>query len=89
MPNTRHNETAPPVRIAPHLKIAPRFKLRARSGGYNADGAFFDALERQWRLKHVCALDPYPGGFEKLYLLKRKHGWARRALAKLSFGAGS
>jgi hypothetical protein len=49
-------------------------------GGYNADESFFRTLEAGWRLKRVCALEPYNGGFEKLYVLKRKHGWARRLL---------
>jgi hypothetical protein len=41
-------------------------------GGYNADNTFFDALEARWRVKAVLKLAPFRGGFEKLYLLKRR-----------------
>lgn len=41
-------------------------------GGYNADRHFFDALEAGWRVKAVLKLAPFRGGFEKLYLLKRR-----------------
>eukprot|EP00967_Tisochrysis_lutea_P118670 scaffold193022_cov50-Tisochrysis_lutea.AAC.2 len=41
-------------------------------GGYNADRSFFDALEANWRLKSVVRLAPFRGGFEKLYVLKRR-----------------
>lgn len=54
-----------------------------RSGGYNADGAFFDALEANWEVTKVVPLRPYNGGYEKLYELRRKPTWLGWALAKL------
>jgi hypothetical protein len=41
-------------------------------GGYNADRRFFDALEARWRVKRVVKLAPFRGGYERLYLLKRR-----------------
>jgi len=41
-------------------------------GGYNADAAFFNSLEARWRVKKVIPLRPFNGGYEKLYVLKRK-----------------
>lgn len=40
--------------------------------GCNADSGFFDNLEREWRVQSVTPLAPFPGGLEKLYVLRRR-----------------
>lgn len=49
-------------------------------GGYNADAAFFDELESRWRVKRVVELRPFPGGHERMYVLRRRHRWMRSVL---------
>jgi len=51
-------------------------------GGYNGNDAFFDALERAWRVKRVLPLRPFPGGHEKLFFLKRRHAWIRERFGR-------
>jgi hypothetical protein len=46
-------------------------------GGFNADAAFFDELERRWRVKRVVELSPFAGGHERLYVLQRRRAWLR------------
>ena len=46
-------------------------------GGANGTAAFFDALDRDFYCERVVALDPFPGGFEKLRVLRRKPWWRR------------
>ncbi|KAG8457598.1 hypothetical protein KFE25_003752 [Diacronema lutheri] len=53
-------------------------------GGYNADDAFFDALEARWDVARVVPLRPYRGGFERLYELRRRRGWLGWATARLT-----
>jgi len=55
-------------------------------GGYNADDSFFDALERGWRVKRVVPLRPFEGGFEKLYVLTRRHSWMRLSRTRAWLG---
>lgn len=46
-------------------------------GGVNAPPAFFDALEREWDLEACLTerdLDPFPGGHERLFALRRREG---------------
>eukprot|EP00933_Yihiella_yeosuensis_P037816 TRINITY_DN31810_c0_g1_i1.p1 TRINITY_DN31810_c0_g1~~TRINITY_DN31810_c0_g1_i1.p1 ORF type:complete len:312 (-),score=60.18 TRINITY_DN31810_c0_g1_i1:97-1002(-) len=40
-------------------------------GGVNGSDAFFDALATTWVLEETLALDPLPGSYEKLYVLRR------------------
>ena len=49
-------------------------------GGYNADEKFFDTLESRWRVKRIIELKPFPGGHERLYVLRRRHAWAYRII---------
>jgi hypothetical protein len=41
-------------------------------GGAHGDDAFFDALEREWRLVDSAALQPFPGGAERMWVLERR-----------------
>ncbi|KAG1653853.1 hypothetical protein FOA52_009083 [Chlamydomonas sp. UWO 241] len=47
-------------------------------GGINADGVFFDALENEWDMVGVEEVEPFPEGYERLYIFRRKaaaKGW--------------
>jgi len=48
-------------------------------GGVNANDAFFDGLQAGgWECTKVVAVEPFPGGFEKLWVLQKKgarRGW--------------
>ena len=37
--------------------------------------AFFDALDARYYVAATVALDPFPGGVEKLFVLKRRRRW--------------
>mmetsp|Transcript_30793 Transcript_30793/g.60073 ORF Transcript_30793/g.60073 Transcript_30793/m.60073 type:complete len:304 (-) Transcript_30793:82-993(-) len=43
-------------------------------GGANANGDFFALLEQHWMVEQVIALKPFPQGFEKLWMLRRRQG---------------
>ena len=50
-------------------------------GGCNGDDAFFRTLKKEWTVRGVGELDPFPGCFERLYVLERKkEGWRRYGL---------
>ena len=51
-------------------------------GGANGDALFFDKLEAHFFVREVVALDPFPGGAEKLYVLERRPWWWRRGLIR-------
>ena len=51
-------------------------------GGANGDALFFDKLEAHFVVREVVALDPFPGGAEKLYVLERRPWWWRRGLIR-------
>lgn len=83
LPRPRSHST---TRRAPTCATVGR-RARARvanSGGYNADDAFFDALEARWDVARVVPLRPYRGGFERLYELRRRRGWLGWATARLT-----
>jgi hypothetical protein len=42
--------------------------------GCNGDGQFFDAIEADYHVEKIVQLEPFPGGSERLYVLKRKTG---------------
>ena len=44
-------------------------------GGSSADEEFFAAIERGWRLVSTVALNPFPGGCEKLWVCERQAGY--------------
>jgi hypothetical protein len=45
-------------------------------GGANGDAAFFDELERRWRVTAVLEVEPFKECHEKLFLLERRaQGW--------------
>lgn len=45
-------------------------------GGINANDAFFDALEKGWDVEKVVQVEPFPDGFEVLWVMKRRRrGW--------------
>ena len=44
-------------------------------GGANGTDAFFDALDARYYVAATVALDPFPGGLEKLFVLKRRRRW--------------
>jgi len=41
-------------------------------GGANASDSFFDKLQAEWHVERVLDVHPFPGGFERLFCLKRK-----------------
>ena len=41
-------------------------------GGANGTDAFFDALDARYYVAATVALDPFPGGVEKLFVLRRR-----------------
>ena len=43
-------------------------------GGINANEAFFDALEKGWDVEKVVEVEPFPDGFEVLWVMKRRKG---------------
>ena len=43
--------------------------------GANGTDAFFDALDARYYVAATVALDPFPGGVEKLFVLKRRRRW--------------
>lgn len=43
-------------------------------GGAHADQAFFDIVERGWRLVETVPVSPFPGGCERLWVLQRGVG---------------
>ena len=44
-------------------------------GGANGTDAFFDALDARYYVAATVALDPFPGGVEKLFVLRRRRRW--------------
>ena len=44
-------------------------------GGANGNDAFFDALDARYYVAATVALDPFPGGVEKLFVLRRRRRW--------------
>jgi len=44
-------------------------------GGANGTDAFFDALGARYYVAATVALDPFPGGVEKLFVLRRRRRW--------------
>ena len=51
-------------------------------GGANADDGFFDKLEAHYFVRDVVALDPFPGGVERLYVLEKRPWWWRRGVIR-------
>lgn len=47
-------------------------------GGANGDAAFFDKLDAHFFVHEAVPLDPFPGGVEKLYVLKKRPWYWRR-----------
>ena len=41
-------------------------------GGVNANKAFFDALEADWKCEVIERMDPFPQCFERFYILTRR-----------------
>jgi hypothetical protein len=43
--------------------------------GCNGDSNFFDTVEANYSIETILPLEPFPGGYEKLYVLKRNNSW--------------
>ncbi|GAX82104.1 hypothetical protein CEUSTIGMA_g9532.t1 [Chlamydomonas eustigma] len=55
-------------------------------GGINGNEQFFNELEREWTCERVVPLDPFPDGYEQLYILKRKQSGGSSWWRKIYWG---
>mmetsp|Transcript_13075 Transcript_13075/g.24220 ORF Transcript_13075/g.24220 Transcript_13075/m.24220 type:complete len:341 (-) Transcript_13075:76-1098(-) len=44
-------------------------------GGAHADDAFFNELERNWKVVQVVDVDPFPECYERCFILERRKKW--------------
>jgi hypothetical protein len=47
-------------------------------GGVNATDEFFDLLQKDWEVVSTAQMEPFPEGYEQLWVLQRKgtkKGW--------------
>ena len=71
-----------PVRRFPEGDLMERCLSRYRGdvalfvgegrGGVNGGASLFDALERDWEVERVVPVRPFEGGYERLWVLRRK-----------------
>jgi hypothetical protein len=65
-----------PLRCVRQYKGARLAYVGEGRGGAHGDAAFFDELERKWRVTAVIQVEPFKECHEKLFLLERRaQGW--------------